>query len=153
VRRLPVWLRRWIFRVGHVVLRPYWLVFRPHVRGVKCVIFRGGDVLLVRHTYGPRRRWELPGGAVKRGEEPPEAARRETAEELGVEIARWTSLGSLPARLYRRRDTLFCFLIHVADLDLDIDPGEIAEASWFPRDRLPTPLGRHVRRIVALAAR
>jgi len=150
VRRLPVWLRRRIFRIGHFVLRPYWLVVRPRVRGVKCVICRGGEVLLVRHTYGQRRYWELPGGAVKRWEEPPEAARRETAEELGVDIAQWTSLGSLPARLYRRRDTLFCFGARVDDIDLHIDAGEIAEARWFPRDRLPSPLGRHVRRIVAL---
>jgi 8-oxo-dGTP pyrophosphatase MutT (NUDIX family) len=147
-----VWLRRWIFRIGHAVLRPYWLVVRPRVRGVKCVICREGDVLLVRHTYGARRRWELPGGAVKRWEEPPEAARREAAEELGIDIEHWASLGALPARLHRRRDTLFCFAVCVGDLDLDIDPGEIAEARWFPRNRLPSPVGRYVRRIVALAA-
>lgn len=151
MRRLPVWLRRWIFRVGHFLLRPYWVLIRPHVRGVKCVICRGGDVLLVRHTYGPRRRWELPGGAVKRWEEPLEAARREAAEELGVDIEHWTALGALPARLYRRRDTLFCFRVRVDDLQLDIDAGEIAEAKWFAHDRLPSPLGRYVRRIVALS--
>ena len=49
-------------------------------------------VLLVRHTYGSRG-WDLPGGSMKRGEAPVNAARREMHEELGVTIDDWRSLG------------------------------------------------------------
>jgi 8-oxo-dGTP pyrophosphatase MutT (NUDIX family) len=140
-----------VFRAGHAVLRPYWLVFRPRQRGVKCVIWRGREVLLVRHTYGDRKRWQLPGGAVKRGEEPRQAARRETREELGAEISEWTPIGELPVRELHRRDVLFCFSAPIGDLDLHLDPGEIAEAQWFGRDQLPDQLGRYVRRIVRRA--
>jgi 8-oxo-dGTP pyrophosphatase MutT (NUDIX family) len=129
----------------------YWLVFRPRQRGVKCVIWReSGDVLLVRHTYGDRRRWELPGGGVKRGEDPRQAARREIREELGAEISDWKAIGELPVRQLHRRDLLSCFSAPIGDRDLRLDAGEIAEADWFPRDRLPAPLGRHVRRIIRL---
>lgn len=40
-------------------------------------------VLVVQPTYKPR--WELPGGAVEPGESPWTAARREVAEELGLD--------------------------------------------------------------------
>jgi 8-oxo-dGTP pyrophosphatase MutT (NUDIX family) len=146
-----VWLRRWVFRAGHAVLRVYWLLFRPRQRGVKCVIWRAHEVLLVRHTYGDRKRWELPGGAVKRGEDPRQAARRETREELGAEISEWNLLGELPVRELHRRDVLFCFSAPIGARDLRLDLGEIAEARWFPRDQLPPRLGRYVRRIVMLA--
>jgi 8-oxo-dGTP pyrophosphatase MutT (NUDIX family) len=44
-----------------------------------------GEVLLVRNWIGSRQ-WELPGGAIEKGETAQEAARRELFEETGVEI-------------------------------------------------------------------
>ena len=41
-----------------------------------------GRVLLVEPTYKPH--WEIPGGAVERGETPSDACRREVEEELGL---------------------------------------------------------------------
>lgn len=150
MRRLRDPLLRTAFRAGYWGLRAYWLVARPQHHGVKCVIARNGDVLLVRHTYGKRTRWELPGGGVKRREAPLVAARREMAEELGVELADWRSLGVLFERIDGKRDTLTCLTTDVADLPLALDRAEIAEARWFPRDALPREAGPGVRRILAL---
>lgn len=49
---------------------------------------RGGRVLLARRPVGKRHAglWELPGGKFLPGESPLDAARRELAEELGVEV-------------------------------------------------------------------
>jgi 8-oxo-dGTP pyrophosphatase MutT (NUDIX family) len=41
-----------------------------------------GRVLLVRTTYGPG--WDIPGGFLRPGETPTEAAAREVSEELGI---------------------------------------------------------------------
>ena len=143
-------LMRTAYRVGYRVLRVWWLVRRPNKSGVKCVIARGREVLLVRHTYGPRERWELPGGGVKRREKPVAAARRETREELGIDIRDWRPLGDLFERIDSKRDRLCCFATELGDERIERDPAEIAEARWFDRERLPPHTQRYVTRILAL---
>ena len=148
--RLPVPIRRLGFRVAHRFLRAWWFVRRPRQNGVKCVLTDGEKVLLVRHTYGSRK-WDLPGGGIKRDEPPVEAARREIEEELGVRLERWRDLGALGLTEYHRRDTICCFQAELDGEPLTIDRGELDTALWFARDRLPADVGRYVRRIVSLA--
>ncbi|MEA2473988.1 MAG: hypothetical protein QOE06_1903 [Thermoleophilaceae bacterium] len=143
-------LLRAAYRVGYRVMRAYWLLARPQKRGVKCVLTRGPDVLLVRHTYGPATRWELPGGGVKRREEPDAAARREANEELGVEHLDWRFLGDLFERIDGKRDRLWCFSAELGDERVTADGVEIAETRWFRRDELPADVHGYVARILAL---
>jgi 8-oxo-dGTP pyrophosphatase MutT (NUDIX family) len=150
--QLAVALRRPAYRLAYALLRLYWFIARPSVLGVKCVLTDGDRVLLVRHTYGAAE-WVLPGGAVKRGEHPLAAARREMHEELGVAVENWTPLGVLTGRLHHRRDTIHCFHAELGDPVLDLDRGEIAAAGWFPRDSLPADLGGYVRPILAWTSR
>ena len=149
--RLPVPLLRLAYRSAYTAMRAYWFVLRPEVAGVKCVLLDGGRVLLVRHTYGDRA-WDLPGGSVKRGELPVEAAHREMQEELGLQIERWIPLGRLLASMDHRRDTMHCFAAELQDEPITMDPGELDAVQWFPRRALPAELGRHVRRILARTA-
>jgi 8-oxo-dGTP pyrophosphatase MutT (NUDIX family) len=114
------------------------------------VLTRGPDVLLVRHTYGPATRWELPGGGVKRREEPDAAARREANEELGVEHLDWRFLGDLFERIDGKRDRLWCFSAELGDERVTADGVEIAETRWFRRDELPADVHGYVARILAL---
>ena len=146
--RLSVRARRVAIRFAYAGLRTYWFLLRPRIVGVKCVLTHGDDVLLVRHTYGSRA-WDLPGGTVKRRETPRDAARREMHEELGRRIDDWTSLGELFVNTKHHDDNLHLFLARVNDRDLELDPVELAEAGWFPREALPSDLGRFVRPIVA----
>ncbi|HWF74672.1 MAG TPA: NUDIX domain-containing protein [Solirubrobacteraceae bacterium] len=145
------WVLSRFYRVAYQLARVYWFVLRPKQRGVKCAITRGDEVLLVRHTYGDRRAWDLPGGAIKRGEAPLDAARRETHEELGLSITDWTALGDFFARYEHRDDTMYCFHAVVDGVSPVADRVEIAEARWFPIVALPQRTGRFVRRILSMS--
>jgi ADP-ribose pyrophosphatase YjhB (NUDIX family) len=143
---------RQIYRLGYRVLRVYALVVRRPARGVKCLLTHDGEVLLVRHTYGPRRIWHLPGGGVRRAESNVAAASREMNEELGLSGLSWHDLGTVDLHLDGRRVAIGCLRAEVADGVLQRDRAEIAEARWFdPRD-LPSPLGHEVLRVLALPA-
>jgi 8-oxo-dGTP diphosphatase len=148
-------LRRLGYRAAHAGLRVWWAVRRPHTRGVKCLLRRdGGELLFVRHTYGRRREWELPGGTVRRHEAPADAARREGREELGLEPV-WRAVGTAEVGGDGKTTTLHAFL---ADADADagaaaalrLTPVELAEARWAPADAPPEPVGRDVRPVLAL---
>jgi 8-oxo-dGTP pyrophosphatase MutT (NUDIX family) len=140
------------YRLAYVVLSVVWWLRRRAPGGVKCVILRGEDVLLVRHTYGPKR-WELPGGARHRREEPAAAARREMREELGADLPDWEALEPIEIRLGRAEVTLRPFLAQVEQLEPRRDDVEIAEARFFRLGALPAPLGRDVPRILDQVAR
>jgi 8-oxo-dGTP pyrophosphatase MutT (NUDIX family) len=144
-------LLRTAYRLGYPLAHAYWRLAQPTKVGVKCLLTRGDEILLVRHTYGPTGRWEMPGGGVKRREEPAAAARREAREELGVDIDDWRPLGDLFERIDGKRDTLWCFAAPPGDREIVIDPAEIAEARWFRRDDLPTSVHSYVGRMLALA--
>src|ERR671937_1482887 len=105
----PVAVRRAGYRAAHVGQRVYWFLLRPHTRAVKCVVREGDAVLFVRHAYGDRSSWELPGGGIKRGEDPRDAAAREAREELGIELSDWRALGGGQARGHGKRTTVICF--------------------------------------------
>jgi 8-oxo-dGTP diphosphatase len=144
VRFLPVALRRFAYRNGHRVLRVWWHVRAPTSDGVKCVVRDGDDAVFVRHTYGDRDAWELPGGGIHRGEAPRAAAAREAREELGVTAAEWQRVGSFDARGYGRTVHISCFEAWPGTRELTLDDGEIAEARWAPVAAPPQPQGQDV---------
>ena len=94
-----------------------------------------GRVCLVhqyRHAAGGWL-WELPAGKIDAGEDPAETARRELAEEGGVEAGDWTSLGMLHSS-----PGVFTEVIHLY-LARDLRPcgqslghDELLEAHWVP---------------------
>lgn len=143
-RRLPVHGRRFVVRT----LAPTYTV------GAVCVIERAdGRILLVRLAY--RRRWGMPGGLLKRGETPAEAARREVREEVGFEV----ELVGDPAVVVdpepQRVDVVFrARPVDGADVD-GVTPRspEIVEAGWFRRDELPELQHETASALVALARR
>ena len=150
---LPLPVQRLGYRLAYSGLRVYWWLFRPSSSGVKCVITNRDDVLLVRHTYGPRG-WELPGGARKRNEDPVVAATREIHEELGLSVDVWQPLGRIEVVIDHHRDHVYAFHAEVISADggapdLVLDLAELATAQWFPKQDLPRPLGRYTRAILA----
>jgi ADP-ribose pyrophosphatase YjhB (NUDIX family) len=136
-------LGRLAYRVAYVGLRAWSAVVRPHTRGVKCIVVDGGDVLLVRHSYGPAV-WDLPGGFCRRGESFARAIRRELGEELGLpEGAAVTDLGEVRRRMHGRHETLRAFRVLAPGRRVAAQSVEIAATCWFSSTALPnerTPL-------------
>jgi 8-oxo-dGTP pyrophosphatase MutT (NUDIX family) len=60
-------------------------------------LFEDGTTVLVRQwRYAwAKTSWEAPAGTIEDGEDPLEAARRELAEEAGLEAEQWTALGQV----------------------------------------------------------
>ena len=133
------------YRVALLLLRVWWVLARPRSSGVRCVIRHGDEILLVRHSYGDRR-WLLPGGRVRRGEDPAATASREMAQELGVAGLEWTVTGCHGGRAaYRRasrdesfrRHTTWYLAGEAPDRALRPRAMEIDEARWFSPAALP----------------
>lgn len=142
MRRLRVHLLRASYRVGYRFLLVYLTLARPPSRGVKCLLTHGDELLLVRHTYGSRRTWHVPGGGARRGESAVAVAAREMREELGLRDVVWRELTTLRVHVDGRWVTLHAVAAELGDRTVDPDPVEIEQARWFAFSELPVRLGR-----------
>ena len=112
-------------------------------RGVKAILTRDDEVLLVMHTYGPRR-WELPGGGVRRAETPLDGIRRELREEIAVALEA-TELRALGVERRRANRRVHYFTAELApSVAIEPDQREIARAQWHRRGALPVRLRARV---------
>lgn len=150
---IPAPVHRALMPLAHA-LRHRWRRWRKRpIAGVSVIVTNlTGDVLLLKHSYGPDV-WSLPGGGLARGEDPVAAARREVFEELGVELARIDPVARLDEILSGSPHTAHIFAA-VCDRQPAPDRREVIEARFFPSHSLPEPLGRTTRaRIAAWRAR
>ena len=140
-KALPAPLHRLALKLAHRARHSWRRLAKPDLAGV-CVILRNpsGEVLLVRHSYGPPL-WSLPGGGLERGEAPEDAARREVREELGLTLAALEPLGTLEEELSGTNHTAHLFGAAVDEAP-QVDGRELLEARFFAADTLPPDLGR-----------
>jgi 8-oxo-dGTP diphosphatase len=75
---------RLAYRLGFRAARLWWRLRRPDHNGAVVAVWWDGRVLAVQQSYRSNLSW--PGGGIRRGEEPREAARRELREELGLDV-------------------------------------------------------------------
>lgn len=148
-RLIPRPLHRAILRVAHRV-RHRWRQWRKTpIEGCSVVISDlSGAVLLLRHSYGPDV-WSLPGGGLKSQEIAESAARREVREELGIELATMTALGTITETISGAPHTAHLFAAQVAEHPQP-DRREVIEARYFPAHSLPEPLGELARKRIAI---
>lgn len=100
---------------------------------------------LIRKPHFARDVWRPPGGGVKPGEDPTEAAEREALEETGLHVQLRRYLVEAHA-VFRNGGRELPWLTHVLLAETDDtelapdDPGEIAEARWGTLEELAGPL-------------
>jgi 8-oxo-dGTP pyrophosphatase MutT (NUDIX family) len=139
-QRLPVLGRRWVVRT----IAPSYTV------GAMCIIERAdGAILFVRHSY--RKRWGVPGGLLKRREEPHDAAVREVREEIGVDVELFGEPAIVVDPVPQRVDLVYRGRLTADDPDLAALSPEIVEARWFPADDLPELQFETTGALIALA--
>jgi ADP-ribose pyrophosphatase YjhB (NUDIX family) len=134
---------RALLKGAYQLLRVYWFVVRPVSIGVRLLMVRENQVLLVRHSY--QEAWFLPGGGVKRGETLEQAARREAQEECGARINQ-LELGGAYTHFYEyRNDHVVLFITKEFELSGKMD-FEIDQVAFFPLDNLPEDISPGSRR-------
>ncbi|MET0425033.1 MAG: NUDIX domain-containing protein [Actinoplanes sp.] len=95
-------------------------------------------LLLIRQPA--HRGWNLPAGLLKKNEHPAIGAARELFEEAGVRIhPDELSAGNPNAIIHLTGvvDTVWFGSVPASTTTLDVDGGEVLEASWFSVDDLP----------------
>jgi len=117
----------------------YFVLRRPMTLGVRGLVHDAAtnSIFLIRHTYVPG--WQLPGGGVEVGETLVEALVRELAEEGNIALTAPAVLKSMHFnRRSSRRDHVGFYLIEqFSQATPKLPDHEIAEAGFFPLDRLP----------------
>ncbi|MEP6870250.1 MAG: NUDIX domain-containing protein [Anaerolineaceae bacterium] len=127
-------VKRWLLRAAYGLLNVRRKVLQPVTLGVRVLLVRDGQVLLVRHTY--RDGWFLPGGGVKRRETLEAAARREAYEEVGATFGALRLMGAYSNFVEAASDHVVVFASESFELRAN-ESAEIAECRFFPLTDLP----------------
>ena len=117
----------------------YWFIRRPQSYGAEVIVEDGKNILLVRHTYGHRKAWGLPGGHKKHAESFKETAERELKEEVGLDIP-LKKLGMVKLIEDYRHTNDAVFLGQHEQQTISMQEAEIKEYKWWPKDNLPEDL-------------
>lgn len=118
---------------------------------VRIYLVSGGKLLLQKTSYSSQH-WSLPGGGIERGELPVLAARRELAEETGIELdkIKFQSIGRarvpLSGKSWPVMNITF-YLVELSSLPKAITPRplEIVDLEWFELTKLPVNLSNTVK--------
>ena len=117
-----------------------WKLYINKLLGVKrrtayVLIEKEGKFLLVQEGVGAiRNLWGLPGGGIKRDEEPSAAAIREAKEEAGYDVKIVKQIGNYFDK--KRRTIRIVFKAQIVGGDGDYDKEEIIDNKWFTKDEI-----------------
>lgn len=103
-----------------------------------CLVHRPPRVLLGMKKRGfGAGRWNGFGGKVADGETLEIAARRETKEEAGIEIAALEKFGIMEFEFQGKPDMIEVHVFRVDEFEGEPMEGEEMRPEWFETDRLP----------------
>lgn len=130
------------------------------VVGVAAVVWRADRLLLIRRAKAPRAgEWSLPGGRQELGETVAEAARREVAEETGLDVVVLDVVAVVDSI---HRDEAGRIEFHYTLIDMlaewrsgeALAGGDAADVAWVTLDELGAyGLWSETERVIRLAAR
>jgi 8-oxo-dGTP pyrophosphatase MutT (NUDIX family) len=121
-------------RILYQATRFLLLIIKPSTVGVRLLMVRDNQILLVNHVY--ENKWYLPGGIVEKGETLDQAARREALEEVGATLDDLRLFGTYTNFKDGRNDHIIVFLSEQFSLNGESDH-EIEAMVYYPLDSLP----------------
>ena len=127
-------MKRFFLHTLYKLYRLQWVITRPIIIGVRVMLIRDGQILLIKHSY--QDGWLIPGGGVKRRETIEQAARRECREEVGAEVGKMELVGIFTNFFEHKNDHIVVFISH----EFTIHPKkdfEIEQVKFFDLDALP----------------
>ena len=133
-------------RIIHKLMKLWYKLFPAlkHV-GVRALVLKENQVLLVKHTYMDG--WYCIGGGVEKGEPPLQALQRELMEEGGIELANAPKLFGIYYNILEGKDDYIAFYIcKNTHQKSPTQTFEIKEMKWFPLEKLPKALSSGTRR-------
>jgi len=119
-------------------------MLRKIIRVAAAVIVSEGRVLAAQRGYGEYEGyWEFPGGKIKEGESPREAARREIMEELEVRVSTGRYICTAEHDYPSFHLSMDCFICVIDEGEVHpneaksvrwLAPSEFSEVEWLPAD-------------------
>ena len=113
-------------KIAYRLAQVYWFLFRPTTFGVHVAIWHNERLLIIKNSY--RDYYSLPGGYIKRGEDPKAAATRECAEEVNLHIPaeQLTAAGKFFSDKEFKKETVFFFEVNLAqNAEFEVDAREV----------------------------
>jgi len=127
-------MMKFFIKYIYILSRVFWLVVKPLSVGVRVLLIRDHQVILVKHIY--ENSWYLPGGMVERGEGLEQAVRREAFEEVGVQIRGLALFGAYSSHKEGHRNHVITFISQDFDVSGETDD-EIEQWGFFELHNLP----------------
>ncbi len=134
-----------IYKIGIKLRAIVWDIRQPTLIGVRALVIRGDDVLLIRHRAG-KKPWSIPGGGVERHERLSEAIRREVYEEAGLPVQVERVLGVYDAFFGQVVNYVVVFVCRPQGDPMPPRSVEIEAVEYVPLHNLPADLDDGARR-------
>ncbi len=146
---IPKPLHRALYRLAFTVRSVLVRTFNAELTGCSIVALdEQRRILLVRHSYGTPQ-WTVPGGGMRKGEDPVRTALREIAEELDCSLHEPRFLTRLQEPYYGGSNQVHVVVGQVKGAPRP-DMREIVEVGFFHRHELPHDTAPMVSRRLAL---
>lgn len=148
---IPDQLYQLFYKIAQAGLVAFAFVFRPATKGVNIAVWQDGKILIIQNAY--QKKYTVPGGYVKPGEDHRATAVRELEEEVG--LTAWPNQ-MRHAKMIRyqdqyKRETVHLFELHAEKpVSINIDNREVIWAGFLsPEEALALNLTIPVREYLA----
>jgi 8-oxo-dGTP diphosphatase len=125
------------YKLAYRAILLLWFFTRPTVYGVYVAVWHSDKLLVIKNSY--KKRFTIPCGRIKRGENKAAAAVRELKEEVGIKLEKdqLTFVGEYAGKSRYATDIGIFFEITMAELpQIQVDNREVVWARFMPLDQV-----------------